>query len=226
MRSKLLPLVCSREMVLRGLPVRRANISETLWFPLWDLSGILGRRPLGRRDDYPNNPTAAFAGKGSYKIDRRTQMRTCTDRVIGDILSSWRYDISGITPEMRRDYEQHLIECDYCRSRQRLHRNIDVFLIGLSTLSIGAFLLALAVIHHVAGLQHWAVDLHLWQMSFALSLQAAAITGLLISLLLWVLVVVATPVPFYLTGVALMQARVLQARIPEELRERLMRNVA
>jgi hypothetical protein len=155
------------------------------------------------------------------------QKLACTDSVVGDILSSWRYDISGITPEMRQDYEQHLVECGHCRSRQRLHRTIDVVLIGLSTVSIGAFLLALAVIHHVQPLQHWAlVDLHFWQMSIVLGLQAAAIAGLLISLLAWVLVAVATPAPLYLTGVAVARARILQEHIPEELRERLTRTVA
>jgi hypothetical protein len=100
-------------------------------------------------------------------------------------------------------------------------------LIGLSTVSIAAFLLGLGVIHRMQPLQHWAlVDLHLWQMSFVLSLQAAAIAGLLISLMTWVLVVVATPAPIYIAEMAMAQARVLQDRIPEELRERLMRNVA
>jgi hypothetical protein len=154
-------------------------------------------------------------------------MTACTDRVVGDILSSWRYDISGITPEMRRDYEQHLVECAHCRKRQSLHRTIDVVLIGVSSVSIAAFLFGLAVIHHVQPLQHWAlVDLHLGSMSIVLSLQAAAIAGLLFSLMIWVLVAVATPAPVYLAEVALAQARVLQDRIPEELRERLMRNVA
>jgi hypothetical protein len=154
-------------------------------------------------------------------------MTACTDRVIGDILSSWRYDISGITPEMRRDYEQHLVECSHCRKRQSLHRTIDVVLIGVSSVSIAAFLFGLAVIHHVQPLQHWAlVDLHLGSMSIVLSLQAAAIAGLLFSLMVWVLVAVATPAPVYIAEVALAQARVLQDRIPEELRERLMRNVA
>jgi hypothetical protein len=154
-------------------------------------------------------------------------MTACTDRVIGDILSSWRYDISGITPEMRRDYEQHLVECSHCRKRQSLHRTIDVVLIGVSSVSIAAFLFGLAVIHHVQPLQHWAlVDLHLGSMSIVLSLQAAAIAGLLFSLMIWVLVAVATPAPVYIAEVALAQARVLQDRIPEELRERLMRNVA
>ena len=67
---------------------------------------------------------------------------------------------------MRRDYEQHLVECAHCRSRQRLHRTIDMVLIGLSSVSIAAFLLGLAVIHRVQPLQHWALlDLHVWQMS-------------------------------------------------------------
>jgi hypothetical protein len=162
-----------------------------------------------------------------YAVNITMQTRACTDRVVGDILSSWRYDISGITPEMRRDYEQHLVECAHCCSKQRLHRTIDVALIGLSTVSIAAFLLGLAVIHRVQPLQHWALlDLHLWQMPIVLSLQAAAIAGLLFSLMTWVLVAVATPAPVYLAEVAMAQARVLQDRIPEELRERLMRNVA
>ncbi len=128
---------------------------------------------------------------------------------------------------MRRDYEQHLVECTHCRKRQSLHRTIDVVLIGLSSVSIAAFLFGLAVIHRVQPLQHWALlDLHLGSMSIVLSLQAAAIAGLLFSLMIWVLVAVATPAPVYLAEVALAQARVLQDRIPEELRERLMRNVA
>jgi hypothetical protein len=149
-------------------------------------------------------------------------MSRCTDSVVGDILSSWRYDISGISPEMRVDYEEHLSTCPYCRSRQRLHRAIDVTLIGLSTLSIAVFLLALAVIHHIEPLRSFAVVvLHLEHTQLVLTLQAAAVLGLLASLVAWVLVAVATPAPIYLTGVAIEQARVLQDRIPEELRSRL-----
>jgi hypothetical protein len=83
------------------------------------------------------------------------------------------------------------------------------------------------VIHRVQPLQQWdLVNLHLWQMPIVLSLQAAAIAGLLFSLLTWLLVAVATPAPVYIAEVAMAQARVLQDRIPEELRERLSRNVA
>lgn len=148
-------------------------------------------------------------------------MSTCTDSVVGDILSSWRYDISGISIEMRIDYEEHLATCDYCRSRQRLHRMIDVTLISLSTLSILAFLLALAVIHRIEPLRSAAVVMHLEHTAVVLTLQAAAIVGLLASLVAWILVAIATPAPVYITGVAIEQARVLQDRIPEELRSRL-----
>src|ERR1700691_4723988 len=144
-------------------------------------------------------------------------MSTCTDSVVGDILSSWRYDISGISLEMRTDYEEHLATCAFCRSRQRLHRTIDVALISLSTLCIVAFLLALAVIHHVEPLRTAAVVMHLEHTAVVFTLQAAAILGLLASLAAWILVAIATPAPVYLTE----QARVLQDRIPEELRSRL-----
>jgi hypothetical protein len=49
-------------------------------------------------------------------------------------------------------------------------------------------------------------------MSIVLSVQAAAILGLLLSLLCWVLVAIATPAPVFLTGVALNQARSLHGR--------------
>lgn len=139
-------------------------------------------------------------------------MALCTDQIVGDILSSWRYDISGISPDMRTDYEEHLKECDHCRQRQRLHRIIDVALIGVSTLSILAFILALAVIHHIQPLHDWALVMHLDGRQVALTLQTAAMFGLLVSLISWVLVAVATPVPVYLTGMALSQARFLQNR--------------
>ena len=59
----------------------------------------------------------------------------CLDPVIGGILAGWRYDISGIAPDMSGDYEHHLATCEHCRARQRLHRRIDFGLIGLTSLS-------------------------------------------------------------------------------------------
>ena len=123
-------------------------------------------------------------------------MKTCNDPVVGDILSSWRYDISGITPEMRTDYEEHLASCSFCRSRQRLHRTIDVALISLTTISTIMFVLALAVIHHVEPLRTFALYIfHIQHYSVVLTLQAVAFTGLVISLFAWLLVAVATPAP-------------------------------
>ena len=146
----------------------------------------------------------------------------CIDQVVGDILSSWRYDISGLSREMRTDYDQHLLECAHCSSRQRLHRTVDVVLISMSTVSTIAFIFALAIIHRFEPLQHLAVvRLYLHQTSIVLSLASAALMGLMVSLLTWILVAVATPAPVFLSSMARQHARVLQERIPEELRDRL-----
>lgn len=140
-------------------------------------------------------------------------MAICTDQVVGDILSSWRYDISGIAPEMRTDYEEHLRTCLHCQKRQRLHRMIDVALITLSSLSVFAFLLAIAVIHHISPLRDWVLVMHLDGRKVALTLQMGAMFGLLVSLVAWVMVAVATPVPVYLADIALTQARSLQSHL-------------
>jgi hypothetical protein len=63
--------------------------------------------------------------------------------------------------------------------------------------------------------------MHLEHRAVVFTLQAAAILGLLASLAAWILVAIATPAPVYLTGVAIEQARVLQDRLPEDLRSRL-----
>jgi lipopolysaccharide/colanic/teichoic acid biosynthesis glycosyltransferase len=146
------------------------------------------------------------------------QNKMCVDPTVGDILSGWRYDISGIHFEMRRDYEEHFRNCAYCRSRQRLHRAIDMVLMGMATLSIGVFLLALAVLHKVEPLGSWVLlHLQLHQVSLAVSVQGLAVLGLLVSLMAWVLVAIATPAPTFLSE----QAKALQEKIPEGVRERL-----
>lgn len=141
-------------------------------------------------------------------------MSVCTDQIVGDILSSWRYDISGISPDMRKDYEEHLATCDRCRHLQRLHRFADVALIALSSISILVFLLALVVIHHISPLRDWSLGVHLDGRYVALTLSMAAVLGLLVSIALWILVAVATPAPVYLTNLALEQARTLQQHLP------------
>jgi hypothetical protein len=145
----------------------------------------------------------------------------CTDPVIGDILSGWRYDISGLSPAMRTDYDQHLSECARCRSRQHAARTIDVLLISVTTLSIGAFLLAAVVLHRVEALAHVGnlVHTHLHHTAITISLEAVAIAGLFVSMLLWVLVAIATPLPGLLSDL-------VRQRIPPEIRERIMKNAA
>ena len=145
----------------------------------------------------------------------------CSDQVVGDILSGWRYDISGLSPAMRTDYDQHLTECSHCRRRQRLARTIDLLLISVSTLSIAAFLLAAIVIHRVELIPHIGTlrlrvnAAHV----VAISLQAVAIAGLVFSTLLWVLVAIATPLPKVVGSF-------VQQRLPADLRDRFTRNPA
>src|SRR5271163_4217035 len=90
---------------------------------------------------------------GSSRAHRMT-VPQCTDPVIGDILSGWRYDISGLSPAMRTDYDQHLSDCAHCRHRQRTARTIDVLLISVTSLSIGAFLLTAVVLRRLEALAH------------------------------------------------------------------------
>ena len=144
----------------------------------------------------------------------------CTDPVIGDILAGWRYDISGVSPAMRTDYDHHLSECAQCRRRQHLARTIDVLLISVSSLSIMAFLLATAVLHRIEAIAHLGSSLHghLYHTPITISLEATAIAGLVISLTLWVLVAIATPIP----GLV---ADAIQ-RIPPHIREHIMKNAA
>lgn len=129
----------------------------------------------------------------------------CTDHVVGAILSGWRYDISGIPPHLRGEHETHLRECSYCRGKQRLHRTVDMLLFAATTLSFTAFLLAAFVLHRIRALNHLiSVHLHLLPEAalshshlaagITLSLQAVAILGVVVSMLLWVLVAIATPV--------------------------------
>ena len=157
----------------------------------------------------------------AFPANRRARHTTCIDQVVGDILSGWRYDISGLSPAMRTDYDQHLSECSHCRRRQQIARTIDVLLISVSTLSIAAFLLAAVVIRRVELVTHlFTMHLRLTPTHYiAISLEAVAVAGLIFSTLLWVLVAVATPLPGFLGGI-------VQQRIPADLRERFSKDAA
>ena len=132
----------------------------------------------------------------------------CVDPVVGRILAGWRYDISGIVPEMRGDYEAHFAACARCRARQRLHRTIDIGLIILSSISAVLFLLAFAVIRYFSP-RH------------ALLLEIAALAGFGFSSLVWVIVAIATPAPLVMVDAAKTGARRLSDHLPAEIRERL-----
>ncbi len=135
-------------------------------------------------------------------------MAKCVDQFVGNILAGWRYDISGIAPEMRGDYEQHFAACAYCRKKQRLHRTIDISLIVLTTVSAVVFLLAFGVIRHF-GPRH------------AFWLEIAALAGFALSALIWLLVAVATPAPLVVVDAAKLGARAVHDRLPAEIRDRL-----
>jgi hypothetical protein len=164
------------------------------------------------------------------KSVRGDRPETCNDPVVGAILSGWRYDISGISPELRLDYEAHLHDCTHCRRKQRLHRIIDVLLLASFSLSFLAFLLAALLIHRLDALSHilsvhvplhndgWAVLVRLPD-SISISIQAVAIIGVVVSMLLWTLVAIATPIPAMVTSL-------FRERISPELRERLRKQTA
>src|ERR1700733_13228457 len=135
-------------------------------------------------------------------------MSQCVDPIVGKILAGWRYDISGLAPEMAGDYEEHLAACEHCRGRQRLHRTIDISLIALASVSAAVFLLAFGVIWHF-GPRH------------AFWLEIAALAGFALSALIWLGVAVATPAPVTVLDAAKEGARRVHDRLPEEIRQRL-----
>jgi hypothetical protein len=132
----------------------------------------------------------------------------CIDPIVGKILAGWRYDISGLAPEMRGDYESHLAACAGCHSRQQVHRIIDVGLIALASVSAAVFLLAFGVIWRL-GPRH------------AFWLEIAALAGFALSALIWLAVAVATPAPVTVLDAAKEGARRVHDRLPEEIRQRL-----
>jgi uncharacterized membrane protein len=138
---------------------------------------------------------------------------------VGAILASWRYDISGIYPEMRKDYEQHFIECPHCSSRQRFHRGLDVALVVLTSLSVFFSLFALAVLKHIKPLEHVAFNIFGLDIADMYHmLVSAAVAGVCFSVMAFALVLLATPAPSYLGGIAAERARLIEARLPEAIK--------
>ena len=156
-----------------------------------------------------------------FRRNSRRRLRSqCTDPVVGNILAGWRFDISGLSPAMRGDYEQHFDDCASCRRRQRVARTIDLLLISVSTLSLVAFLLAAVIIHRVEMITHLgSIHLELHHTAIAISLEAVAIAGMVISALLWLLIAIATPLPGLVVSF-------VERRQPAEVRERSSKNAA
>ena len=143
----------------------------------------------------------------------------CTDTVVGGILASWRYDISGIPPEMSKDYEQHLAECTHCRARQSFHRGLDVSLAVLTSLAVFFFLFALAVLKHIKPVEHFAFNVFGLDVADTYHmLVSAGVAGLVFSLIALLLVLTATPAPTYLGGIAAERAKLIEARLPEAIK--------
>ena len=140
-------------------------------------------------------------------------MSMCTDKVVGDILSGWRYDISGIAAEMRGDYEAHFVDCARCRGRRKLHRFIDFSLILIASASAVMFLLAILAIRH-------------FNPARAMLLEIIAACGFAFSAMVWIIVAVTTPVPVVVAGVALEQARRIHEKLPEEVKSRIPEKIA
>ena len=99
-------------------------------------------------------------------------------------------------------------------------------LLAITTVSFAAFLLAALVMHrveaisHISNVQHLslhdqkAASLLRIPTSISISLEALAIFGVFISMLLWTLVTITTPIPS-------MVSALFRERISPELRERL-----
>jgi hypothetical protein len=109
---------------------------------------------------------------------------------------------------MRSDYEAHFAECAHCRSRQVLHRTIDIGLMIVAGVSAVIFLVAFGAVRH-------------YSPRHALVLELIALAGFLFFSVVWLIVAVATPAPVVVADVARIQARRLHDKLPSNIREKL-----
>jgi len=120
---------------------------------------------------------------------------------------------------MRKDYEQHFVDCAHCRARQKFHRSLDGTLAVLTSLSALFFLFALAVLKHIKPLEHMAFKVlgldvaDTYHMMFS-----AGIAGLCFSVIALALVLTATPAPSYLGGIAAERAKLIEERLPAAIK--------
>ena len=109
---------------------------------------------------------------------------------------------------MREDYEQHFVECEHCRKKQRLHRTIDFGLLFIASGSAVVFVLAFFAIRH-------------FNPSRAILMELGALGGFAFSALVWIIVAVSTPVPVVVAVVARTSERKLHEKLPEEIKTRI-----
>lgn len=120
---------------------------------------------------------------------------------------------------MRKDYEQHFVECSHCKARQKFHRSLDGALVVLASLSAIFFFFALAALKHIKPLHYVAFKVFgldvsdMYHMLFS-----AGIAGLCFSLIALALVLTATPAPRYLGGIAAERAKLLEERLPDSIK--------
>jgi len=120
---------------------------------------------------------------------------------------------------MRKDYEQHFVDCAHCRARQKFHRSLDGTLAVLTSFSALFFLFALAVLKHIKPLEHMAFKVlgldvaDTYHMMFS-----AGIAGLCFSVIALALVLTATPAPSYLGGIAAERAKLIEERLPAAIK--------
>lgn len=120
---------------------------------------------------------------------------------------------------MRKDYEHHLAECSRCNSRQKFHRGLDVTLVVLTSLSVFFSVFALAVLKHIKPLEHVAFNiLSLDTFDMYHMLVSAAIAGVCFSVIAFALVLMATPAPTYLGGIAAERAKLIEERLPAAIK--------
>lgn len=120
---------------------------------------------------------------------------------------------------MRKDYEHHLAECVHCAGRQRFHRGLDVTLVVLTSLSVFFSVFALAVLKHIKPLEHVAFNLlGLDVFDMYHMLVSAAVAGVCFSVIAFALVLMATPAPTYLGGIAAERAKLIEEHLPDAIK--------
>ncbi|MEI9967094.1 MAG: hypothetical protein WDM87_00115 [Terracidiphilus sp.] len=143
----------------------------------------------------------------------------CTDRVVGAILASWRYDISGISRRCAAITKVILRSAPVAEPAKSTIAALDVTLAVLTSTAVLFFLFALAVLEHIKPLEHVAfkvLGLDIFDMYHMLI--SAGIAGFCFSLIAFALVLMATPAPSYLGGIAAEQARLIEQRLPAAIK--------